>query len=86
MKESKNRRLENIEKIQDKNIDYSDIPELKDSFWKDAKVEYPENKKPVTMRIDRDVLEWFKSTGKGYQTRINAVLRSYVEAHRKDVS
>ena len=86
MKESKNRRLENIEKIQDKNIDYSDIPELKDSFWKDAKVEYPKNKKPVTMRIDRDVLEWFKSTGKGYQTRINAVLRSYVEAHRKDVS
>ncbi len=86
MKESKNRRLKKIEKIQDKNIDYSDIPELKDSFWKDAKVEYPENKKPVTMRIDRDVLEWFKSTGKGYQTRINAVLRSYVEAHRKDVS
>ena len=64
-------------------IDYSDIPELDDSFWNNAKIEYPENKKPVTLRLDRDVLDWFKSTGKGYQTRINAILRSYVEAPGK---
>jgi uncharacterized protein (DUF4415 family) len=83
MKESKNQRLKNIEEIHEKDIDYSDIPELDDSFWNDAKIEYPESKKPVTLRIDRDVLDWFKSTGKGYQTRINAILRSYVEAHNK---
>lgn len=86
MKKSKNQRLKEIEKIKDESIDYSDIPELDDSFWNNAQIEYPENKKPVTLRLDRDVLDWFKSTGKGYQTRINAILRSYVEAHRKNVS
>ena len=83
---SKKQRLKEIEHIQDKDIDYSDIPELDDSFWDNAKIEYPENKKPVTLRLDRDVLEWFKSTGKGYQTRINAILRSYVEAHKNKAS
>jgi uncharacterized protein (DUF4415 family) len=86
MKESKNQRLKNIEEIHEKDIDYSDIPELDDSFWNNAKVEYPENKKPVTLRLDRDVLDWFKSTGKGYQTRINAILRTYVEAHKQNAS
>ena len=86
MKESKNQRLKRIEEIAEKKIDYSDIPELNDSFWNNAKIEYPENKKPITLRVDRDILEWFKSTGKGYQTRINAILRSYVEAHKKNAS
>ena len=39
-------------------------------------------KKSITMRVDEDVLEWYKSLGKGYQTRINRVLRSYMEAHQ----
>ncbi len=86
MKGSKNQRLKKIEDIQQKEIDYSDIPELDDSFWSNAKIEYPENKKPVTLRLDRDVLDWFKSTGRGYQTRINAILRSYVEAHNRKSS
>lgn len=86
MKESKNQRLKKIEEIREGKIDYSDIPELDDSFWNSAKIEYPENKKPVTLRLDRDVFDWFKSTGKGYQTRINAILRSYVEAHKKNAS
>jgi len=83
MKESKKHRLEEIEKIQDNEIDYSDIPELDDSFWNNATIVYPENKKPITLRLDTDVLEWFRSTGKGYQTRINAILKSYVKAHKK---
>ena len=86
MKESKTQRLKKIEEIQEKDIDYSDIPELDDSFWDNAEIEYPENKKPVTLRLDRDVLDWFKSTGRGYQTKINAILRSYVEAHKKNAS
>lgn len=86
MKGSKNQRLKKIEEIQEENIDYSEIPELDDSFWNSAKIEYPESKKPVTLRLDRDVLDWFKSTGKGYQTKINAILRSYVEAHKKNAS
>jgi uncharacterized protein (DUF4415 family) len=60
-----------------------DIPELDEMFWKNAVVEYPERKRPVTLRLDADILEWFRSTGKGYQTRINAVLRSYYEAHSR---
>ena len=76
--------MNNIKQIKDKDIDYSDIPELDDSFWNEAVIEYPEKKKPVTLRIDADVIEWFRASGKGYQTRINAVLRSYFEAHRRD--
>lgn len=43
----------------------------------------PRGKRPVTVRIDRDVLEWVKAHGSRYQSRMNAVLRSYMEAHRK---
>jgi len=42
----------------------------------------PVPKKPVTLRLDHDVLVWFRTLGRGYQTRINAVLRSYVQATR----
>lgn len=47
--------------------------------WDKATVELPEPKAVLNMRIDKDVLEFFRKTGKGYQSRINAVLRSYVE-------
>ena len=83
MKGSKKQRLEEIENIRDKEINYSDIPELNSSFWDNAKIVYPDNKKPITLRLDSDILEWFRSTGKGYQTRINAILKSYVKSHKK---
>ena len=62
-------------------IDYSDIPPLDANFFKEAHVRLPEKKKQVTLRIDPDVIEFFKKQGKGYQSMINAVLRKYVEAH-----
>ena len=83
---SKEQRLKKIDSVKDKDINYSDIPELDEEFWKNAVIEYPEKKKPITLRLDARVLEWFKSTGRGYQTRINAILRSYYEAHKRDVS
>ena len=46
-------------------------------------VKLPEAKADLRMRIDRDVLDFFRRTGRGYQTRINAVLRSYVEKARR---
>jgi uncharacterized protein (DUF4415 family) len=49
-------------------------------IWKDAWIVMPPGKNAITMRIDRDVLDWFQAKGRGYQTRINAVLRSYMEA------
>ena len=86
MSTSKEQRLKKLDEIKDKNIDYSDIPELDENFWVNAVIEYPEKKKPVTLRLDADVLDWFKSLGKGYQTRINSVLRSFYDAHKRNVS
>ena len=83
---SKEQRMKKLDSIKDKDIDYSDIPELDEDFWENAVIEYPEKKKPVTLRLDTDVLEWLKSTGKGYQTRINAILRSFYEAHKRKIS
>ncbi|MCC7050109.1 MAG: BrnA antitoxin family protein [Alphaproteobacteria bacterium] len=48
--------------------------------WKKARIVMPERKKPVMLRLDSDVLAWFKNGGRGYQTRINAVLRSFIES------
>jgi len=47
--------------------------------WANATVELPQPKAKLNMRVDRDVLEYFRKTGKGYQSRINAVLRSYID-------
>jgi len=48
--------------------------------WKNARVVWPQGKAPVTLRLDKDIIAWFKARGRGYQTRINAVLRAFVEA------
>ena len=52
-------------------------------FWDNAKVLLPENKQQITLRLDPEVIRFFKRTGKGYQSRMGAVLRSYVEAKGK---
>ena len=54
-----------------------------EAFWKDAQVVMPQPKRAISLRIDDDVLEWFKSQGRGYQTRINAVLRAYMQAQQR---
>lgn len=69
--------LEELAAIRDEEIDYSDIPQLNDKFWKNAKLVEPENTQQVTLRVKRSVLEAYKATGKGYQTRMNAVLESF---------
>ena len=75
-------RLKDIEAIRDEDIDYSDIPETDAAFWADATLRMPQTKKGVYLRVDQDVLEWLKAQGPGYQTRINAILRAYMEAHQ----
>jgi uncharacterized protein (DUF4415 family) len=57
-------------------------PELTEDFWRRAMVVRITKKLPMTVRLDEDVLKWFRGHGKGYQTRINAVLRSYMQAHK----
>ena len=77
----KDKRLKALAKKKDADIDYSDIPETDAMFWADAKITMPPSKKPISIRIDTDILEWFRcKEGRKYQTYINAVLRSYVEA------
>ena len=73
---------EELAALPDDQIDYSDIPELDDDFWENAKIVAPPGKERITFRVDREVLEFFRKDGPGYQTRMNAVLRSFVEAHR----
>ena len=67
--------------MRDAEIDFTDIPKLNESFWKTARLSMPEPKDRLTIRLDHDVLEWLKKNGSGYQTRINAILRSYMDAH-----
>ena len=75
--------LEELAKVKDEDIDFSDIPELDEAFFKAAAVVYPDGTTPVTLRVKRSVLEAFKADGKGYQTRMNAVLEAYVKATKK---
>mgnify|MGYP005851999509 CR=1 FL=1 len=57
-------------------------PEMDRAWFGSARVVMPEPKQAVSLRLDRDVMEWFKKQGKGYQTRINAMLRAYVNSQR----
>ena len=75
-------RLDAVAAMSDEHIDYSDAPFLPDAVWMKAATELPHTKQQITLRIDAEVLEFYKHTGKRYQSRMNAVLRSYVEAHK----
>jgi len=72
-----------IDRLSDKEIDTSDIPSLDNEFFKNAELHMPTRKQSITVRLDSDVLEWYKNQGKGYQTKINAILRTYMDAHTK---
>lgn len=62
-------------------------PDLPENFWDDAVlVNHTKTKEPISLRVDSDILEFFKAQGKGHLTRMNAVLRSYVDAHRSKTS
>jgi uncharacterized protein (DUF4415 family) len=60
-----------------------DWVDLEPIDWAAAEVVVPANKVPISIRLDADILDFFKSTGPGYQRRINAVLRSYMQNARK---
>ena len=56
---------------------------LDDDFWKNAKLVMPKSKKAISFRVDQEVLDWFKQQGRGYQTRMNAVLYAFVKAQER---
>ena len=69
--------------MRDEDIDYSDIPPLDDEFFRTARLLMPQPKKPVALRLDADVLDWLKRQGRGYQSRVNAILRAYMATERR---
>ncbi len=72
-----------IADVEDDTIDFSDIPELDDIYWQEAELVEPDLTEEITLRVKRSVLAHFKTSGKGYETRINRVLESYVRARRE---
>jgi len=82
MKKSSDTEMKHLASMPDKAIDFSDIPELDEAFFREATWR-PPVKQPVTIRLDVDVLEWFRSQGPGYQTRINRLLRRYMEVSQQ---
>lgn len=77
------KRIKQLKSIKDKDIDYSDIPELDENFFKNARIEMPVKKKAISLRIDSDVLNWFKKQGEGYQTKINGILKAFMKVYKK---
>jgi len=71
--------LARIDKLRDEEIDYTDIAELDDEVFAQPLVPWPPKKETITIRVDAEVLRWFKRQGRGYQTRINQILRRYMD-------
>jgi uncharacterized protein (DUF4415 family) len=71
------------EEIERNAAEDADNPPWTEEEWARARVVFPQGKAPVTLRLDKDIIAWFKSQGRGYQTRINAALRAFVEAHKR---
>ena len=82
MKRKLETELQRLAARPDEDIDLGDIPELDEAFFREAQWR-PPIKKPVTIRLDADVLEWFRNQGPGYQTRINRLLRRYMEVQQR---
>ncbi len=87
MTQSQHEELRQLENLPDERIDTVDIPELID--WSDAKrgVFYRPVKQQITLRLDKDILAWFKAHapgGRGYQTEINQALRDHIQRHKTE--
>ena len=75
-----------VDALKDTDIDLSDLPEVSPEMFARAIVRRglkPVSRKAqLTLRVDSDVLDWFRKQGQGYQTKINALLRAYMDAHK----
>lgn len=80
--EQQTEELRRLAELPEEAVDTSDLPEISD--WADARRGrfYRPVKRQITLRLDADVIAWFKARGDRYQTRINAALREYIEQHR----
>ena len=85
MKKRYNKELtpEELAALPDEDIDYSDIPPLDDAFWDTAILVLPDKTEQITLRVKKSVLDAYRATGKGYQTRMNAVLETYARTLKR---
>lgn len=60
-----------------------ELADLPEDFWEDAELTMPAGKSPISLRVDVDVLAWFRAQGPRYQSRMNAVLRAYMQARAR---
>lgn len=72
-----------LAKLRDEDIDFSDIPMVGEEFLRTARLLMPQPKKSIALRLDADVLNWLRQQGRGYQSRINAILRAYMATERR---
>jgi len=78
--------MQALRDLRDEDIDLSDIPEQPTTGWRRVSELVPaENKQQITLRLDADVIAFFRGTGRRYQSRINAALREYVNSQKKAV-
>ncbi len=80
-----------VEAMTDEDIERAmrDDPDWKDHMdidWSKARMVFPDKKKAISIRLDPDIIDFFQATGKGYQTRINAVLRHFVDEQKRSKS
>ena len=75
--------LARLDAMTDADIDYSDSLPLGDEFFEKITTPCPPAKKQLTLRLDADVLAWIKAQGKGYQTRINHILRAAMDSQQR---
>jgi len=81
---------ERLDAMKDEDIDFSDIPEATPEMF--ARAVLRRNFKPIprkkqlTLRVDSDVVDWYKNQGRGYQTRINSLLRAYMKEHQRNTA
>lgn len=66
-----------LKKMNDDEIDYSDIPKTDENFWADAEIVYPKEKVKFTVQLDEDIVKWLKQFGVAYHQTVNNILRSY---------
>ena len=78
--------MQALRDLRDEDIDFSDMPEQTGGWRRVSELIPAENKQQITLRLDADVIEFFRATGRRYQSRINAALREYVNANKKAVS
>lgn len=80
--------LKRIDAMKDEDIDFSDNPELTPEMFARGVVrrnfKVIPRKKQLTLRVDSDVVDWYKKQGRGYQTRINSLLRAYMKEHQRN--